>query len=358
MSARDRTARAVWEREETEMALADTLAEDPPLQRPPAPERWQVRGADEDSRMESWSSILATTHLSFDVSATGHTPRRFQGAVTRRAIGDVMLLDCAASPFLGRHDPVEIGCRPGSHDDVLGFQFVFRGVELVREGPGRRLALKAGDIVLWDGTQPTEVEIVEPFYKRTLLFPRERVLALCPRLAALDTLPSLAGSGTARLLVRYMNALAAESPGLDPGAAPTAASAALELLRAAIEPMLPSSRSATRAAMRAEVTRYIRTHLQDPELGPVSIARACAISVRTLHSLFEDAVASVAGLVRTERLARCLEDLRQPNSGSVTEIAFRWGFCDAAHFSRVFKREYGVTPSEIRHTALSAVPAA
>ena len=38
-------------------------------------------------------------------------------------------------------------------------------------------------MVLWDGLQPTDVEIVEAFYKRTLLFPRERVLAVCPRLA-------------------------------------------------------------------------------------------------------------------------------------------------------------------------------
>ena len=96
--------------------------------------------------------------------------------------------------------------------------------------------------------------------------------------------------------------------------------------------------------MRAEIARYVRTHLQDPQLGPASIARAYAMSVRTLHALFEDVDASVAGLVRRERLARCLEDLQQPNGGSVTEIAFRWGFCDAAHFSRVFKREFGATP--------------
>ncbi len=78
------------------------------------------------------------------------------------------------------------------------------------------------------------------------------------------------------------------------------------------------------------------------------------MSVRALHALFEDADASVAGLVRRERLQRCLEDLRRPNGGSVTDIAFRWGFCDAAHFSRVFKREYGGTPSEVRHAALAA----
>ena len=244
------------------------------------------------------------------------------------------------------------GCRTDAQpEDILGFQFVCRGVELVRER-GRSVALNAGDIVLWDGLQPTDVEIVESFYKRTLLFPRERVLAVCPRLADVRAMPPLDHSGPARLLVRYVNALVAEFPGLEPAARTSAANAALELLRAAIEPNLPTSRSATREAMRAEIRRYVRTHLQDPALDPASIARAYSMSVRALHALFEDADASVAGLVRSERLARCLEDLQRPNAGSVTEIAFRWGFCDAAHFSRVFKREFGATPSEIRRAAL------
>jgi AraC family transcriptional activator of tynA and feaB len=336
------------------------LAPAPPVEGPPDQllERWRPGGADTASRLRSWSDILATTHLAFDVRATYRTPARFQAAVTRRQIGDLMLVDCAASPFAGRRSTATISAHDeGSHEDILGFQFVCKGVELVREGQ-RQLALKAGDLVLWDGLQPTEIEIAEPFYKRTLLFPRRRVLAVCPRLGALEALPSVAGSSSARLLVRFMNALAAEQPKLDSVAGAAAANAALELLRAAVEPALPSDRSATRAAMRAEIGRYVRSHLQDPRLGPASIARAYAMSVRTLHALFEDVDASVAGLVRTERLARCLEDLQQPNGGSVTDIAFRWGFCDAAHFSRVFKREFGATPSEIRQAALTAEPAA
>jgi AraC family transcriptional regulator, positive regulator of tynA and feaB len=318
------------------------------------PERWRARGSDTASRLKSWSAILADTHLAFDVRATRRTPSTFVAAVTQRRIGDLTLLDCAASPFLGHRGPSVIGSPPTArHEDVLGFQFVGRGVELVREGE-RELALRPGDMVLWDGRQPTEVEIVEPFHKRTLLFPRERVLAVCPRLRSLDPLPSLQDSPTARLLVRYMHALAAEQPRLDLAAGAAAATAALELLRAAVEPNLPTSRATSRSAMRAEIGRYVRTHLQDPQLGPATIASAYAISVRTLHSLFEDADMSVAGLVRTERLARCMEDLQQPNGGSVTDIAFRWGFCDAAHFSRVFKREFDATPSEVRQSALAA----
>jgi AraC family transcriptional regulator, positive regulator of tynA and feaB len=333
------------------MAVADGAASVVPLTAAErASERWRARGASLAGRMQSWSEILAATHLAFEVAPTQRTPDAFHGAVTRRSIGDLKLLDCAASPFSGRRDRDLIAGSP-EREDVLGFQFVCKGVELVREG-GRELALEAGDVVLWDGMQPTNIEIVQPFYKRTLLFPRERALAVCPRLGELSVLPPLQRSGSARLLVRYMNALVAELPQLDATATQAAANAALELLRAAVEPSVPTSRTATRAAMRAEVRRYVRTHLQDPLLGPSSIARAYAMSVRALHALFEDADTSVAGLVRSERLARCLEDLQRPNGGSVTDIAFRWGFCDAAHFSRVFKREFDATPSEIRQAAL------
>jgi AraC-like DNA-binding protein len=315
------------------------------------PERWRVPGGDTTQRLDTWADILAATHLTFEVHATHRTPSDFRGVVTRRAIGDLMLVDCAASPFLGHRGRTVMSPDSRPEEDILGFQVVCRGIETVREG-SRVLALKSGDIVLWDGHQPTEVEIVETFHKRTLLFPRQRVLAVCPRLADLSALPPLQDNGSARLLVRYMNALALEQPKLEQAASVAAANAALELLRATVEPCVPTGREAAREAMRAEIRRYVRTHLQDPELGPTSIARAYSVSVRALHALFEDVDASVAGLVRSERLARCMEDLQRANGGSVTDIAFRWGFCDAAHFSRVFKRAFGVTPSEVRHSAL------
>ena len=164
------------------MALAPAPALELDAARPPL-ERWYPRGADPVTRLRSWSEILAATHLAFEVKPTLRTPGRFQAVVTRRAIGDLMLVDCAASPFLGHRDSQVIAARTGAaHENVLGFQFVCKGVELVREGD-RQLALKAGDVVLWDGLQPTEIEIAEAFYKRTLLFPRDRVLAVCPRLA-------------------------------------------------------------------------------------------------------------------------------------------------------------------------------
>jgi AraC family transcriptional regulator, positive regulator of tynA and feaB len=316
-------------------------------------ERWRLGGVPGPRALAAWADILTTTHLAFEVRPTFRTPGTFEGSVTRRRFGGLALVDCAAAPFLGDRSVAVMGDHP---EEIIGFQFVRKGVELVRESR-REIALTAGDVVLWDGLQPTEVEVVEPFVKRTLIFPRERVLAVCPRLADLKALPPMdPRSGSAALLVRYVNALAAELPHLDQAASGAAADAALELLRAAVEPAVPTSRDARRAALRAEVRRYVRAHLPDPALDPEAIARAHALSVRALHALFEDTGDSVAGLVRRERLARCYEDLALSSGGSVTEIAFRWGFRDAAHFSRVFKREFDVTPSEVRQAALEGDP--
>jgi AraC family transcriptional activator of tynA and feaB len=314
-------------------------------------ERWSARGRDVTSQLDSWSEILESTHLHFEVSPTHRTPARFSGGVVRQAIDDLMLVDCVSVAFRGRRDSATIGAGgPIAQEDVVGFQFVRKGVETVRES-SREITLTPGSIAIWDGLEPTDIEIVEPFRKRTLLFPRNRVRAVCPRLGELGPLPSLDHSGPARLLVRYMNALAAELPLLGAAAATSAANVALELLRSVVEPELPSSRTAERAALRTEIRRHVRNHLQDSDLGPTTIARAYAMSVRALHALFEDGEESVAVIVRNERLQRCLEDLQHADAGSVTEIAFRWGFCETAHFSRVFKRRFGVTPSEVRHMA-------
>jgi len=310
-----------------------------------------VRGAEARTGLDVWSDVIAATHVPFEIHATPRTPRAFHGAVSRWRFGGLALLDCASSPWLGHSSSSVMGDRPAP---VFGFQSVRRGVEVVRER-GRQVGLTAGDVVLWDGWQPTDVEVVEPFHKRTLLFPRERVLAVCPRLGEMGALPPLGESGPARLLVRYVDALAAELPALDEAAGSAAADAALELLRAAVEPAVPTSREARREALRAEVRRHVRARLGDPRLCPDSIARAHAISVRALHALFEDSGESVGGLVRRERLARCRDDLERASGGSVTEIAFRWGFRDAAHFSRAFKREYGVTPRDVRHAALTRI---
>lgn len=316
-----------------------------------APERLRVqRPVNRYGAAGEWEDVLASTHVAFDVRFTHRTPNRFQGTVVRRRFGELTLVDCVCAPFSGHRGTV----MGDAGESTMGFQTVRKGAERVRYNAVERV-FTPGEAMFWDGAQPVDIEVVEPFVKRTLIFPRERVLSVCPRLGDLASLPSLGETPGARLLARYLDSLAEELPGLG-GADSTVSAAtdvALELLRAAVEPEMPGDRAAARDALRADVRRYIRMHLQDPALSPESIARAHAISLRSLYSLFEDSGESVAARIRRSRLARCRTDLERPDGGTVTEIAFRWGFSDAAHFSNAFKREFGLAPRDVRQTALA-----
>jgi AraC-like DNA-binding protein len=83
------------------------------------------------------------------------------------------------------------------------------------------------------------------------------------------------------------------------------------------------------------------------------IAAENHVSLRYLHKLFETQQMTVAGWIRQRRLERCRRDLRDPALSHlpVSAIAARSGLIDAAHFSRVFRAAYGISPSEYRLTA-------
>lgn len=103
-------------------------------------------------------------------------------------------------------------------------------------------------------------------------------------------------------------------------------------------------------ALLASVHDFIARRLPDPRLTPQTIADAHQISLRHLQKLFHAEGLTVAGWVRHQRLERCRHDLADPRlrDRSINAIATRWGFGDAAHFSRLFRAAYGLPPSDYR----------
>ena len=91
-----------------------------------------------------------------------------------------------------------------------------------------------------------------------------------------------------------------------------------------------------------------------PISGQVTIASANHISVRYLHKLFHEEGTSVARWVRERRLDNCRRDLEDPALArrGVQAIARRWGFQDAAHFTRIFKASFGEPPGQYRRGEL------
>ena len=107
------------------------------------------------------------------------------------------------------------------------------------------------------------------------------------------------------------------------------------------------------AGLRSMARQLIDQSLSEPGLTPLSLAKQLNISVRQLYRLFEEQGDSVCRFIQRSRLKRSAADLSNPRlrNESITDIAFRWGFTDSAHFSRTFKKHFEQSPREYRASA-------
>ena len=100
-----------------------------------------------------------------------------------------------------------------------------------------------------------------------------------------------------------------------------------------------------------QVLNYIEQHLFDGDmLSPRICAEAVGISERYLHRLFAQHGLRFSKTVLARRLdtAHAMLEDSGCRSCTISSIAYRCGFKEAAHFSRLFKLRYGITPRETR----------
>jgi acetamidase/formamidase/AraC-like DNA-binding protein len=111
-----------------------------------------------------------------------------------------------------------------------------------------------------------------------------------------------------------------------------------------------SGGTANKAATLHRLCQAAERRLDDPDLTPAKIAAAEGISERYLQKLFEGTGSSFTHYLRERRLQRAWADLSNPAEAhhSISEIAFRAGFNDSAHFSRTFRQRFGISPREFR----------
>lgn len=86
------------------------------------------------------------------------------------------------------------------------------------------------------------------------------------------------------------------------------------------------------------------------EIAFSQLAETIGMSIRTFNRRFKIATAMTPlDYLRNVRMNNA-KDLLQDTNLSINEIAFRVGYQDATHFSRLFKQKHGITPSQYRVT--------
>lgn len=101
-------------------------------------------------------------------------------------------------------------------------------------------------------------------------------------------------------------------------------------------------------ATTARILKYVTEHIDTPDLKIDNIADAMGMSRSVLYTKIKQQLGMTPiDFVRHVRIMRACELLKDTDE-SLSSVAFAVGFSDAKYFSKVFKRETGIVPTEYR----------
>jgi AraC-like DNA-binding protein len=234
-------------------------------------------------------------------------------------------------------------------DAYLQVGILARGRAVV-EQDGRQAALEPGRFVVYETDRPFAWHFLDRWQLLVLTWPRHLV-DLDAGESRAATARTLGGDRLGGIIGRTLAETVLRPPEfVDDGRRLAGELAALVgMVLGAHGDDEPLSASGA-ADLRRRVASYVADHLDDPDLGVESIARAHFVSVRGLHRAFAGADLTVGSLIRRLRLAHARLRLSSPRDAhlSVTDIAHACGFVDLPTFSHGFKQEYHESPSTYR----------
>lgn len=308
------------------------------------PSDWSFRTESTGEAHDAWTRMLSTTHLPWNVTELLPEPGvGFGAAVRRRHLADLILVDCSCDPSHGVRGATQIGRTDG---DYLVMLMTLQGREIVTQD-GKQAVLAPGSVVVWDSETPAEFLVTESLVKRSLLVPKAALAEVGARGELLTGSVLDATAPAVTLLSGYLDALSSTIDRLPLSALPAARNATIELLAAALQE--PARAPESTAATRTAAERFIEGNLRRHRLAATDVSRALGVSVRSLYRAFEDSGDSVSSFIRTRRLAHARDDLAA--GMTVSQVARRWHYTDPSHFSRSFKRHFGVNPSDLTGVA-------
>jgi AraC-like DNA-binding protein len=265
-------------------------------------------------------------------------------------------------------DPIAIHRRSEDIDKDANVDYLLatqlQGSVLINQGDSE-FTQHPGDLAIMYAGQPYTIVHTQESRRLILHIPqdiyRERILAhLQDREFRSRLLP---GGGLVSVLHSLLESLATEAENLSMKDQYTVAESLLELTAAVLRSEADQEyelQHARQSALFRRILEFMESNFTDCELTPEKVAAANGISVRYLHSLFNQAGITVSKWIWERRLKACREDLLDPNMSHmrVSQIAFQRGFNDPAHFSRAFKSRFDISPSKLRQVATEPQPEA
>jgi AraC family transcriptional regulator, positive regulator of tynA and feaB len=216
------------------------------------------------------------------------------------------------------------------------------------EQDGRRIEIMPGDCLAYDVSCPHT--IISPALTRheVVVVPKEFLRERGFHTEKMTACKLSSRAGTGRIAHEFLHAAFTEAAKLSPSSAAGVAESLIDLL---LLPLREADAAFDRVgpeAMYIRAQAFIREHLRDPDLCIDQISAALGCTKRYLHMLFSERGMTVSDYIWRARLQHCRQELETHAGKTITDVAFSWGFSSSSHFSRVFRKYFGVVPSSIQ----------
>lgn len=240
-----------------------------------------------------------------------------------------------------------------ARDGMDGFllQFYLNGRSASRGGSNSEVAGE-GDLYVIDMAQPLSTATTD-HDQISLVVPRRLISARLDSADAAHMRVIPAGLPLVTLFRESLKSFHAQASNMTRGEAEAVIGPLLDLAAAAINGHVDDrSVAGVNLAHFVGLRRHVEENLLDPNLTLDSLLARFGLSRRKAYRLFEP-VGGFASYVNRRRLQRALQTLRSPDwrHVSISEIGMLHGFPNPENFSRAFRREYDLSPREVRQLA-------
>jgi acetamidase/formamidase/AraC-like DNA-binding protein len=311
-------------------------------------QRFSTDAYPESLRRTAWSAALATALLCSEEGGAGaHVP--LHGYVSSRdtALGTVFLR-LSSSP------QVLVPCtrtdrRTSGSVLVLA---LLEGSGTVTHGH-ESAELDAASIVLLDPARAWRFELASRFRALAVRLESATFLLRLVRTTANELNIVSADIGAGAMCVDVMRSVADHLDELgrhDLLAVETTLTDLLVTSLSHVEDDASDDTTSVRLGHLRRVCRTVEARLADADFDIGEVARLEGLSTRYVQELFKAASTTFGSFLKERRLERCRIDLvnRALDHVTIAEICYRWGFGDAANFSRAFTARFGISPKAYR----------
>ena len=264
--------------------------------------------------------------------------------IKRRKFGPIVLAEMESDPCIGDRGTKESTCK----DDFICITSQTLG-SLQRRQRKSAIDVKSGDLYIWDGQDPIEIDVNEKIKVKTIWIKRSLFNMRSPDIDGeiLSIIPN--ENPIKNMLYGSILDFHEMSANLNENQIYRVTNSIIETTLSCIE-FFKLTPNRTYDFIYQKTLDHIRSNIYDMYLSIDSLSQDTNISARSIQRAFTSKKTTFSAYLRRERLNEAARILTGPNADhlSMTDLAHKLAFYDLAHFSRSFKYVFGCSPSDFR----------